>query len=382
MASQEDEALHLMRAALANPHGTAIERRHRLLAAWTFLHRSAVSQPVVVDGTLTAKEERKRLKEVKRDRRKGKKRKLEIETEPLRGQPVEQVDESEKSFLEAARLGGVEQISELLKQGVRVSCKDDSGYSALHWASLYGHINVVRALLGAGAGDGKRINRKTNSGNTPLHFACTGQHAEVAALLQLYKPDIYAANEYGQTPVSLGLRKLVGRIEEEQRLAQIQALRNQSRLTLLIHESNFERKINLGEHGTSMVTEVWQKWEVYQTAWSNFLQKYGKRDTDITSSNSDDGEEISFQDVPWPLMKRRASEDGEDLLLSLLHISGNDLHSLIQQERLRWHPDKFVQTFGSRLSISQRDAILLGVKTVSQLLNTLATEQRTNATVS
>ncbi|KAG0578456.1 hypothetical protein KC19_4G024300 [Ceratodon purpureus] len=52
-----------------------------------------------------------------------------------------------------------------------------------------------------------------------------------------------------------------------------------------------------------MVTEVWQKWEVYQTAWSNFLQKYGKRDTDITSSNSDDGEEISFQDVPWPLMK-------------------------------------------------------------------------------
>lgn len=52
MASQEDEALHLMRAALANPHGTATERRHRLLAAWTFLHRSAVPQPVVVDGKI------------------------------------------------------------------------------------------------------------------------------------------------------------------------------------------------------------------------------------------------------------------------------------------------------------------------------------------
>lgn len=26
--------------------------------------------------------------------------------------------------------------------GVYVSCKDDSGYSALHWASLYGHIDV------------------------------------------------------------------------------------------------------------------------------------------------------------------------------------------------------------------------------------------------
>lgn len=28
--------------------------------------------------------------------------------------------------------------------------------------------------------------------------------------------------------------------------------------------------------------------------------------------------------------------DGEDLLLSLLCTSGDDLHSLIQQERLRW----------------------------------------------
>lgn len=28
--------------------------------------------------------------------------------------------------------------------------------------------------------------------------------------------------------------------------------------------------------------------------------------------------------------------DGEDLLLSLLHTSGDDLRSLIQQERLRW----------------------------------------------
>jgi hypothetical protein len=100
----------------------------------------------------------------------------------------------------------------------------------------------------------------------------------------------------------------VGRIEEEQRVAQIQALRNQSRLTLLSHESDFERRVNVGERGNSLATEVWQKWEVYQTAWSNFLQKYGKRDTDVTSSSCDGGEEIGFQDVPWPLMKRRAGE--------------------------------------------------------------------------
>lgn len=42
-------------------------------------------------GTLGAKEERKRLKEEKRDRRKGKKRRLEVKAERLHGQPVEQV---------------------------------------------------------------------------------------------------------------------------------------------------------------------------------------------------------------------------------------------------------------------------------------------------
>lgn len=101
----------------------------------------------------------------------------------------------------------------------------------------------------------------------------------------------------------------MGRIEQERRLAQINALRNQSRLTVLVHESDFERKVNGGEHGISSITEVWQKWEAYQSAWSNFLQKHGKKDSGATSSNCDGGDgEIDFQDVPWPLMKRRASE--------------------------------------------------------------------------
>lgn len=101
----------------------------------------------------------------------------------------------------------------------------------------------------------------------------------------------------------------MGRIEEEERLAQINALRNQSRLTLLVHESDFERKVNVGEHGTSSITEIWLKWEAYQSAWSNFLQAHGKKDSGTASSNLDAGDgEIYFQDVPWPLMRRRASE--------------------------------------------------------------------------
>lgn len=131
MALQEAEALQLMRAALENPHGTAQERSQRLLKAWSFLRRSAIPN-ADGDAGLTAKEEKKRLKEDRRDWRKLKRRRREEKRDN---------DEEEKLLLYAARLGDVEQISKLLKLGVYVSCKDDSGYSALHWASLYGHID-------------------------------------------------------------------------------------------------------------------------------------------------------------------------------------------------------------------------------------------------
>lgn len=102
-----------------------------------------------------------------------------------------------------------------------------------------------------------------------------------------------------------GLRNLVGKIEEEKRLAQINVLRNQSRLMVLVHTNDFERKVTSGEHGTGSINEVWQKWELYQSAWSKFLQKFGSKESGATSK--EDGE-IAFQDVPWPLIKERASE--------------------------------------------------------------------------
>lgn len=107
-----------------------------------------------------------------------------------------------------------------------------------------------------------------------------------------------------------GLRNLVGKIEKEQRLAEMQALRNHSRLKLLVSESDFERQVNVGEHGqNTSETEILQKWEAYQSAWSEFVRKYGKKESGISSSVGDDGkQEINFQDVPWPLMSRKGSE--------------------------------------------------------------------------
>lgn len=54
--------------------------------------------------------------------------------------------DKEKLLHEAAKLGNVGRVVELLKEGVHISYKDNLGYSALHWASLYGHLHVCTLL--------------------------------------------------------------------------------------------------------------------------------------------------------------------------------------------------------------------------------------------
>lgn len=55
-------------------------------------------------------------------------------------------EDKEKLLHEVAKLGDVERVVELLKEGVHISYKDNLGYSALHWASLYGHLHVCTLL--------------------------------------------------------------------------------------------------------------------------------------------------------------------------------------------------------------------------------------------
>ena len=43
----------------------------------------------------------------------------------------------------------------------------------------------------------------------------------------------------------------------------------------------------------------------------------------------------------------------------------------LKKALLRWHPDKFLQSFGSRLAADEREAILQRVTEVSQAINSL-----------
>jgi len=63
--------------------------------------------------------------------------------------------------------------------------------------------------------------------------------------------------------------------------------------------------------------------------------------------------EISLSDIPFP-------RDGK-----VYHIGNKDFKKLA----MRWHPDKFLQRYGNKLRLSQKDEIIDRVKATFQQLN-------------
>ncbi len=103
-------------------------------------------------------------------------------------------------------------------------------------------------------------------------------------------------------------------IEEEQRLAQVQDLRNQPLSDLLFREADWERQVNEGKgevdrykkgtHPASKPT-VQRMWDTYQAAWSDFLRIYGEGTEGVSSSKAT---VIKFKNVPWPFILRQGDQ--------------------------------------------------------------------------
>jgi ankyrin repeat protein len=81
----------------------------------------------------------------------------------------------------ACRAGDMERVKQLLDGdgGVHVDKRDWQGMTALMWASIYGHTEVVRLLLDKGA----LLDEKDEDGRTALMRASDNSHTEVMRLL-------------------------------------------------------------------------------------------------------------------------------------------------------------------------------------------------------
>ncbi len=68
----------------------------------------------------------------------------------------------------AAKAGNAQLVARLLGEGRDVNEADETGWTALFWASRAGHVEVVRLLL---ARKGVKVNKTAQNGATALMVA-------------------------------------------------------------------------------------------------------------------------------------------------------------------------------------------------------------------
>ncbi|XP_013419676.1 ankyrin repeat domain-containing protein 39-like [Lingula anatina] len=97
-------------------------------------------------------------------------------------QTLDELDFS-RGIWSAAMDGDVKKVADYLNKGGDVNTQDNSGYTALHYASRNGHLAVCELLLTSGAS----VNVQTRAGAaTPLHRAAYCGHQDILQLLMKY----------------------------------------------------------------------------------------------------------------------------------------------------------------------------------------------------
>lgn len=108
------------------------------------------------------------------------------------------------TIFEAAALGDAARARRLLDADpAQARAFDEQGGTALHLAAFFGHADVVRLLLDAGAevNTMSRVELPNIPRNMPLHAALAGRRWDVARLLVERGADVNAADSAGLTPL-------------------------------------------------------------------------------------------------------------------------------------------------------------------------------------
>lgn len=91
-------------------------------------------------------------------------------------------------LMTAAHAGRAEAVGLLLKYNADPNLRADDNASALHWACLYGSLDIVNMLIDAGADlNVRRASDQESDGPAPIHMALrknpTAGHIEIAIKL-------------------------------------------------------------------------------------------------------------------------------------------------------------------------------------------------------
>ena len=98
--------------------------------------------------------------------------------------------ETHDNILDAVTYNDFDTVKRLIKEGVDLNTKDDSGNTPLHWASS---VSMAELLLKNGAD----IHSRNNMGGTPLHTASSWGRSNIVSFFIAQGADIHAKDEFG-----------------------------------------------------------------------------------------------------------------------------------------------------------------------------------------
>ena len=108
----------------------------------------------------------------------------------------------------ACRYGHVDIVKILIKHKANVNARTDSGDTPLTLAVRYNHDNVVHALL---SDSQCLVDAKGQDGYTALHYSCRYGHVDIVKILIKHKANVNARTDSDDTP--LHLAAIYGKIE-------------------------------------------------------------------------------------------------------------------------------------------------------------------------
>ena len=103
----------------------------------------------------------------------------------------------------AAKAGDAAKVVALLDQGVPIDIQDDTGYTPLYHATMYGKEEVVAACIANGAS----VDKENNNGVTPIMAAARDGATAIVGMLLEAGADAYQVDEFGRTAASVAEEK-------------------------------------------------------------------------------------------------------------------------------------------------------------------------------
>jgi ankyrin repeat protein len=127
-----------------------------------------------------------------------------------------QLSRADRSLLEAADVGDVEHVKELLGAGANIHSRwPETGWTALHLGARGGHRDIVELLLNHSAD----VNAPANDGATPLHVAAMFGQVAVAETLLGNGANVNVKAKKGDvTPLHIASGSVESDMEEIQRM--------------------------------------------------------------------------------------------------------------------------------------------------------------------